>query len=100
MDNKINTEDRIKAEQEKINNDWLYTAPRLYIAGEGYVEAWWARELFGRLHKIIFVLRDYCPHQNPDDINSYRKGLINIALYGEPTPDEVDADTSTPSSHD
>lgn len=75
-----------------VEHEWQTTAPPcLDMDGKTYMEAWWAREIFTRLHTILFAVEYFAPEIPPKKHQSFMLGLINIARYGlpEPSPDHM-----------
>ncbi|WP_288926336.1 hypothetical protein [uncultured Akkermansia sp.] len=94
--NNINILDMVSAAAQATEEEWLTISPRLYDEGRGYVEAWWAKEVFTRLKMILFVVSNFGPDETPAGIMKYREGLANIAKHGVPEPEKP----LTPDSHD
>lgn len=80
---------------EQVDQEWKENAPRFFINGQEYVEAWYAYELFTRLKLLLFVTSNFGPGTNPKAIMKYREGLANIAKHGVPEPELL-----TPDSHE
>lgn len=81
---------------EATEEEWLTTAPRFYVEGRAYVDAWWAKEVYTRLKMILFVASNFDPGPDQAAITEYREGLANIAKHGVPILEKP----STPDSHD
>lgn len=95
--NNTNILDRAaSAAAEATEEEWLTTAPRFYVEGRAYVDAWWAKEVYTRLKMILFVASNFDPGPDQAAITEYREGLANIAKHGVPILEKP----STPDSHD